>query len=141
MYTSHMIIKIINSEDPSNPLFSRIRLNTFKTSSCKPVKYCTEKCRTEKRKKSFFFNFLWSISTLNFVLDLVLSCLNDSRSNKLLRPTTMSIAHHIPSVHRVTCMHQFILNLKSFDVTTSWYHLYIIYAKQCHFPLVDTQSK
>ena len=46
------------SEDPSHPLFSRVRLNTFKTSSRKPVKYRTEKCRTEKRKKSFFQFFM-----------------------------------------------------------------------------------
>ena len=38
------------SDDPSHPIFSRITLNTFKTSSRKPVKYSTEKCRTEKRK-------------------------------------------------------------------------------------------
>ena len=44
------------SEDPSHPLFSRVRLNTctFKTSSRRPVKYRTEKCRTEMREKSFF---------------------------------------------------------------------------------------
>ena len=46
------------SGDPSHPLFNRIRLNTFKTSSRKPVKYRTEKCRTEKRKKSFFQFFM-----------------------------------------------------------------------------------
>ena len=46
------------SENSSHPLFSRIRFNTFKTSSRKPVKYRTEICRTEKRKKSFFQFFM-----------------------------------------------------------------------------------
>ena len=56
---AHYFSKV--SEDPSHSLVNRIKINNFKTSSRKPVisKYHPEKCRTEKRKKSFFQFFMW----------------------------------------------------------------------------------
>ena len=53
---SHCFSKI--GENSSHPLFSRMRFNTFITSSSKPVKYRTEICRMEKGKMIFFKFFM-----------------------------------------------------------------------------------